>query len=645
MDTYIQELVKNAQNTPVEELMRQECESRGERVRKAFAAAKQNAEFELLRYYAAFYLEEDLEETNQALLEILTTEEEAVRRRYCLHDKWSLWVNPLLIRFYYNFGSPGRGLLSPELEQAVCETLWERMLYKNDIALAKRSVWHMTGSENHDLNFKICALLTSQMFMELPDYRERTYPDRGTGGGDGYWFHYMYDFMGGEVADRGPEGRADWKEPGREYNAKAHYEAWVEFFKTYFRERAKKGFFLEASASGYMKWTLSFISLLLEFCRDGELKKLCKDFYDLIWCEWAQDQIDGRRGGAKTRCVFEQQQLENDSMYYMAKFLLGGDGIAGHAYYFQMTNGYELPPVVWDMVIHKRELGSYEYFSRRPGEEENVYPRPLGEERTLCCDTQSRMLHYSYVTPDYILGTQMDHPYMPHSHLSCAARWNGLTGGESPDSFLFPAAFRQNEDGTYAPIGSMYRSVQDKNVLICAQHRGYFRIDPEWYPQMEQTASAYGFYFGKKFPEMLEKEDWIFVRDGGMYAALRPAYGGYRKLGDTIILFQEPFAPAIVHAASAADFPNFGAFVEFILKNIRLGLNNIVVPGYFTIRYQTPKTELYFNAANNEPPRINGNLVDYSYPYAFRSPYMEGKYGEGVITVRHGKYSLVLDFQ
>ena len=120
MDTYIQELVKNAQNTPVEELMRQECESRGERVRKAFAAAKQNAEFELLRYYAAFYLEEDLEETNQALLEILTTEEEAVRRRYCLHDKWSLWVNPLLIRFYYNFGSPGRGLLSPELEQAVC---------------------------------------------------------------------------------------------------------------------------------------------------------------------------------------------------------------------------------------------------------------------------------------------------------------------------------------------------------------------------------------------------------------------------------------------------------------------------------------------------------------------------------------------
>ncbi|MDP7120592.1 MAG: hypothetical protein QF395_09735, partial [Arenicellales bacterium] len=66
------------------------------------------------------------------------------------------------------------------------------------------------------------------------------------------------------------------------------------------------------------------------------------------------------------------------------------------------------------------------FLSRRPGEEENLWPRPKGNERTLMCDTESRFLRYSWVTPDYVIGTQMDHPAAVHSHSSSAARFNGV---------------------------------------------------------------------------------------------------------------------------------------------------------------------------------------------------------------------------
>ncbi len=645
MDTYIKELTEQNQGGSIESLCMREQDTRPQRVREAFQKAAQRSDYEWLEAYALLALGERVEEANSRLYEMLTAQEEKRRRKLSLHDPWSLVVNPLLIRLYYNFGSKGRNLLTPEVEKAVLDLLWERMLYKNDITLARESVWHMTGSENHDLNFKICALLSSQIFKDLEEYRNRVYPDSGHGGGTGYWFHNMYAFMGGDVSDTGPEGGAA-RGDGKPHCAQEHYEAWTEFFQTYFCQRAKKGFFLEASATGYMKWTLSFISLLMEFCEDTALRKTAHDFFDLIWCEWAQEQIGGRRGGAKTRFVFEDAQTENDSMYYMARFLLGGEGIAGHSYYFQLLSDYALPEIVWDMVINRQEMGSYEYYSRRPGEEEAVFPRPAGEERTLMCDTDSRMLHYSYITPEYILGTQMDHPYMVHSHLSCASRWNGLLLGAMPDAYIFPSGFEEKETSSgrrLRPTGAMYRSVQYKDTLICAQHRGYFRADPQWYPQNNMPPCRYGIYMGKQFDELVQKQDWFFVREGDSFAAFRPAFGKC-SMTEKYVLFDDCFAPAVIIAGGKTVYGSFEKFQENVLaRQLRIG--NTVVPGYYTVHFHTGEAELYFNAANSEAPKINDTYIDYSYPWAFDSPYIRGKYGDGLITIQKGERSLQLDFR
>lgn len=648
MDLFIQQLVDKNRGCDVKELINRERESRKERVRRSFFKAFEDSEengkgFELLRYYAMLAVGENTALANEKIYEIITSEDEEVIRRNTIQDKWSLWINPMFIRMYMYFGTQGSGVLSRQNEDLILKMLWERMLYKNDINLAEKSTWHLTGSENHDLNFKVCCLLTSQIFKDLPEYKNRIYPDTGKGAGSGYWFHYMYDFMGGDKSDYGPEGRADESE-ATEYNAQTHYDAWCRFLKEYIRERAKRGFFLEASATGYMKWTLSFIALLIEFCEDEELKHLAKKFYDLIWCEWAQEQLCGRRGGAKTRFVFEDWQIENDSMYFMASFWLGGDCDASFAYYFQLLLDYELPEFVWDMLINPPQTEGYEYISRRPGEEEMLFPRPYGNERTMICSPVSRMVHYSFVTSNYILGTQFDHPYMLHSHLSMSNRWNGLLLGSMPDSYVFPTAFAE-KNGQLRPCGKMYRSVQYKNVLICGQNLNFFKVNPEWFP-LEENLSAvlpYGFYFGKEF-DICKKGEWYIFEDSECFVALRPAYGGAEFKDKRNLLFNKPMSPAIIHVESSKRFKNKEEFYGYLCNDCEFKLNNTVVPGYYTIDYSLGTTQLYYNAANNEPPRINGELIDYECPYTFKSPYIESEYGSGIINITKDGKSAVLDF-
>src|SRR5690606_30829097 len=102
---------------------------------------------------------------------------------------WSLLHTPLYCRFYYLFSNrhgrfPGR--MTEETEKLLLETLWERTVAKNDIHWSKHSTWWLDGSENHDLNAKACNLVTSRIFMNEPDYKDRIYPNYGFGGS----YHY-----------------------------------------------------------------------------------------------------------------------------------------------------------------------------------------------------------------------------------------------------------------------------------------------------------------------------------------------------------------------------------------------------------------------------------------------------------------------
>ena len=640
-----------------------------ERVREAFL----NATGEGLRqafcpYVADLWLGSDLDRVNAELVEILRSEDPSVQQMYRLNDHWGLVIKQQFYHMYYAFGAKGSvapGRLYPETEKAVLDALWYQMEYKDDIQLTRLSTWWRIGSENHDLVSKVSSLISAQIFMHEPEYRDRVYPDLGTGGGNKYWFHRMY----ARHAVDGPEGRADYGD-GKRYTAADHYKAWVRYFDEYFTERAKRGFFLEVAANEYMGVTISHLTDIFDLCEDAALSEKAGKFLDVVWADWSQDQLNGVRGGAKTRT---DGMAYKDAMYRMARFYTGGEGSAQGNLFTQLLSSYELKPIHWHLALDREGLGEFAFLSRKPGEEEGQWPRPLGTERTLVCDTESRFLRYSWVTPDYIMGCQMDHPGAIHSHLSNQSRWQGVMFKGEGGPRVFPVDLDVGEDGNSSRTKATgyVRSVQEKNVMIMQQARRFFQMNPDWFPAKSISDLDYGIYFGDNLDRIVEAGGWIFVEHGDAYLAVRPVMGEYAD-GWTILVddaspgltsviiedsydwspdrrmiyLKDKYSGMIFEASRRDHHGSLEHFMADVLDN-PLVLDKTVVPGFHVLRYRgcgEDAKEIIFNLANSEIPFIGGERVNYAPEVLFDSPYLKSEYKSGVIIARKGDEELVHDF-
>ena len=320
-------------DSPVEkritELMAEELETRPQRIQQAFeAGAKSDFSGKDRQLFDQMWLNRNLNEANSELTidfqtELANLAECEAKGTQPVQSLYSLWRNPRLITFYNWFGSKSSQMpnrLTPETEQTLLALLWARTRYKNDISVAKKSTWWIAGSENHDLNTKACNLLSARIFANESEYADRIYPDLGYGDGIGYG---ESGYCGQGNSDRHGGGRANWAD-GKSYNAADHYDAWLPYLNDYFTERAKRGFFLENGSPTYMKYTISYILMLYNFCGNEGLKKKIGMFLDLMWADWAQLQIAGLRGGPKTR--HHKTAGGYDSMSDLAVFYLGGEG-------------------------------------------------------------------------------------------------------------------------------------------------------------------------------------------------------------------------------------------------------------------------------------------------------------------------------
>jgi len=618
----------------------------------------------LKQYLVKLYLGHDIGDVNDGLYSLLTTKDQKIRFEKGLSDHWGLGTNQILYRLYYMFGSEGRvapGRLSEKTESALLEELWNRTKLKNDIYLARKSTWWLVGSENHDMVANVSNLLSSQIFMNEQKFADRIYPDPGKGSGKGYWFYHMY----GGAADSGPSGRANWKQKGEQYNARDHYEAWVAFMKEYLRQRIKRGFFLEVASPGYMRVTLSHLYDLYDYCNDRELQNLVEKFLDVAWTKWSQDAISGIRGGAKTRADYLRY---NDAMRRFACFEFGGQvgGLAGN-YWIPLVTNYRIPEYVWKFALDRDYMGSYEYISRKPGEEQDIRPRPKGLERSMLCDTESRLLRYSWVTPDYILGCQMDHPSAVHSHLSVASRWQGITFAGDDGARVFPTEINKGSDNNWT-IGkhAYFRSLQDSNVMICQQKRRWTQANPIWYPAIKKHRIPVGVYFSENIDKIEVEKNWIFVRENNAYLAVRKVKGeideDYRSWTrreellensynwneeQTMIRCDRKFNTFIFEAGREENYSNINEFKQSIFDN-EIKLQRTVVPGWYVVIYKTgPNNQkaYYFNAANNEIPKVNGGYIDYSPEVVFKSPYLNSDYQSGTVSISTGEEKLDLEFE
>ena len=573
--------------------------------------------YDVIRPFAKLFLGEDIKEANSEIRRLLDiNNQENIKEK--IFDTWGLIIPAYLCRLYLNFGPEGKihkNLLEEETKKVVLDVLWEVTKHKNDYHIAEMSTWWLFGSENHDINAKTACLLSSQIFMKEKEFFDRKYPDTGTGGGEGYWFRDKKSFSD----NQGPEGRHEHDSaPGK--TPKEHYDMWVKFWHEFFDERMKKGFFVEVASPSYMKWTITFLTDIYDYCDDKDLRVKAKKFLDLVWTDWAQDSICGRRGGAKTRRY--DWVGAYDSMYTMACYLLGSNGNGVHAYFNQTLSDYELPDHVIKMALSREAIGEFEYISRKPGEEKPYFPRPFGTERGLLCDTESRLVRYSYVTPHYIMGTQMDHPLAIHSHLSNEARWQGIIFASNPDAIVFPICMNAKGERSHRA----YRSVQHKNVLLTQQARSFMQIDPDWFPNKTSPVEAFGVAVISEPDKIFEDGERVFIKYGNANVMIRPAIFGYKwNKEHNFIEFDNPYDIAVIETGTG----DFEEFIKKITQNTNLSIGETVVEGFYTVTYSgIDGDELYLNHSNNEPPRVNGNLIDYSPQHTFLSPYFKSVYGD-----------------
>lgn len=650
-------------------------QSRVERAVRAFEKA--NAEglrngFNV--FMADLYLDRDLDNVNSKLLNIVTTDDFDIKERYRLNDEWGLNTNRQLYYMILMFGAEGKsnpGRLYPETEGAILELLWEKMKYKNDIHLSKLSTWWLIGSENHDIVAKVSSLITSSMFKNHPDFKDRVYPNLGKGGGENYWFHSMY----GRAKTPSPSGRANYAD-GKQYTAAQHHAAWVDYFKRFLRDRIKRGFFLENASPNYMAVTLSYLTDLVDLSGDDELSKMAEDFMDIFWADWAQDQIDGVKGGAKTRTPDGNRW--KDATYNMASFYFGGEATADALLFSQAFSSYSLKPFHWKMTFNRKNVNDFALIKRIPGEEEGKWPRPLGTERTMLVDTQARLLKYSWVTPDYVLGTQMDHPGAIHSHLSTQGRWQGIIFKGDNGPRVFPVDFKIDQVGNYAtgtknrvrPSGLM-RSVQHKNVLIAQQARRFNQINPDWFPAKSMHNLQYGVWFGDNLDKIVEEKGWIFVQHGDAFLAVKIVIGEYAQgwqiikdaasegLNSEILedsyqwtpdrryaIAKDNYAGVIFEASTTRQHPNLRTFIDDILDN-PITLTKTVVPGFHVLSYKSAKpnsVEIEMNLANSEIPFVNHKRINYAPKWMIKSPFIESQYDSGVVEINVDDTQLIYDF-
>jgi hypothetical protein len=643
---------------PVSDWVRQAEANHEHRIRSAIeAGARTDAGGRDRQIFDQLWLGQDLVRNNEEL-------REWYRKELANPSLHSLTEKMRLFMTYYELGSRGRCRpvrLEPATEQLLLELLWRLTSVTNDIANSRMSTWWLTSSENHDLNGKASSLLSSRIFMEEPSYRNRMYPDLGRGPGYGHWQHL-------EQGEPGPPGEGYFKD-GKSYRAAEHHAAWVGFFRDYIAQRVKHGFFVENGAPGYMKYTLAYLQALHAYGGDAELKREIGQFLDLVWADWAQIQLAGVRGGPKTR--HHNSVGGYDAMTVFARFFLGGPGSTDAIYGVQLFDDYRWPDVVWSVALDTPGRGAYEIVQRGTGEEQPTRPRPPGLERSMLINPDSKIVKTAWVTPDYILGTQMDHPDAIHTHLNTTGRWQGFTCADPAARIVPCSAAKRNGD---ADLEFLMQSVQHRSSLVTQQARRWHQISPVWFPSQPLYQKPAAVFVGKAWDETASRNGWFFVRKGNAYAAIRivagerdasarnPAFGKKRPgvlndgdatiAGDprrvrlaertwewgedgTVMVPNDKFSPIVIEAGRRADYGRFAAFQEAVLA-AKLELLKTVVPGFHLLRYKGPArdaAEIRFNAATTDIPMIDGKPVEYDLAKTHASPFLQS-IGDGGVIIR-----------
>jgi len=517
------------------------------------------------------------------------------------------WHGNLYYRMYKLFGHDSEyypGLLSKEAENAIFDIFWGWAKTNSKISNAEVTIsqtWYVWGSENHHAMRETSSYSAADILKDNPPYNTYNYDDG--------------------------------------CNTYQHFIAWNKYFKLYFKERAKRGLLVEI-ASTYGKYTTQGWYNFYDFAQDAHLRRLAGMILNLWWADWSQDQINGIRGGVKTRIYQHRPEYGYNGTDIRASITEGygihfdkGSVNTHPANMCLVTSDYRIPLIIMAIALNLNHRKVYENKSRRMGL--SLIPKLVDapEDTNLLDLNNGGIYRYSYVTPDFIIGSLMfDKLSLENwTAISSQNRWQGVIFAQNKNARIVPQC--EGIPLEYGKTYNQYWSVQNKGTLITK------RLDDGF---SNHVGDMRVYFSGIPSNMEIDEEDgWIFADVDNAYAAVKPAWGGYFWDDDQWIRLNDVDSPVIIEVARSLDFNNDFTIFKDAVKSLTLDVTNSILSytglkdsGNFTFFIET--TNIFL---------INGFPVDLKPIYTFQSPYVKEVYESGIVTISYPGYDdLILDF-
>ena len=348
---------------------------------------------------------------------------------------------------------------------------------------------------------------------------------------------------------------------------RAHYAAWEDFFCAWMRERAKRSMFIEVQSRGYGIHTIKNIYPLHDFSENPSTRRLARDFLDLFWTLWAQEQIAGATGGGMSRVYPSGARTTYSSASTWAYWYFGLTPSLNRSPYDMdyvcLDSSYRPNPLIGKLAADAAARGVYEIEMRPLGWAlpEDKYPDYRPDP------SWGRIYRYTYATPDFIVGTQM-YPQAALTNwcmISSQNRFHGVVYGPRDAQLLpIPAAMGRHVKTAALPSTAYngFWSMQKNGTLLTRKNR-----------HSRYTGGMCVWFSAAGGVDHVEKDgDWHFTRCGGAYSAVRVAQGGARLVtagpkaempcerNGKFLVCDNPWAVVIVETARACDFADESAF-------------------------------------------------------------------------------------
>lgn len=405
---------------------------------------------------------------------------------------------------------------------------------------------------------------------------------------------------------------------------------------------------LEDRSSPYYFYELAALANLFDYAKDAKIKKNAQNLMDLTILEIAQESIRGEWGGVHCRSFENLMAIPGNRFHYLNFGIDSnqpGVGIDPATMHFAHSSYHPLSLAT--------ALGK-DWDRRGIFEIKNSYCKDLNKP-----DKKDLGYKYSYVTPDFILGSY----HLRDENVPDQSRpWDLLLFNDNEPIHFFTFLGEQLFSGGRPPFKEDYyqwncTALQYKNVLFC-QYQRADRITPSANAKKERITHRFVQLPTRVWlPDMVaealtQEEDWWFCQFNNLYIAFRPLGGRsywWRTAAveenpqstSAIMAFQDLQTGFLIEVDYAAEFSSYETFKKQVLTSPLVISNQ-------SVSYVSRKGDVFLFPLGDNQFQVNGKPFsppeDPSFQY-FSSPFIQSDFGSSLYKAVFDKETMVWDLR